>query len=302
MKAFFLLPIVLIMITELCAQDRKDTTNASRQYIIVKTMDDSEIKGYFVSRSKDFLIIDSDALGEVKIANEKIKRITSRSGKAIMDNSKNTESNTTDWFANPNPSRYLYTPSAIALKKGDFYLQNIYVLIGGVQYGVSDKFSIGGGTSISTLFGVPAFYLTPKYTFYSREKKHAAVGLLFFGLSNGWNDTWNTAGILYGSGTLGDTERNMTLGVGYGFIEGRPADLPTISLAGQMRITRRISLVTENWLIPNVNSSGSYYGLFSYGVRFLSESFAIDLAMINNPDIASFSPIGIPFLGVMIKF
>ena len=64
------------------------------------------------------------------------------------------------------------------------------------------------------------------------------------------------------------------------------------------RVSRKVALVTENWLIP----SNAYYGIYSYGLRFFSEKMAVDLAFVNNSDIASFLKIGIPFASYTLKF
>ena len=63
-------------------------------------------------------------------------------------------------------------------------------------------------------------------------------------------------------------------------------------------ISRRIALVTENWFIPLDN----YYGVFSYGIRFFGEKISVDLAFLNNSDIAEGLAIGIPYLDFVVKF
>jgi hypothetical protein len=44
-----------------------------------------------------------------------------------------------------------------------------------------------------------------------------------------------------------------------------------------------------------------YNGMHTYGIRFLAEKTAIDLAFINNPDIASAIIIGIPYVSFSVK-
>ena len=43
------------------------------------------------------------------------------------------------------------------------------------------------------------------------------------------------AGVLYGVATFGSRDRNLTLGVGFGFSENGWADTPTFSLGGMTR-------------------------------------------------------------------
>jgi hypothetical protein len=45
-----------------------------------------------------------------------------------------------------------------------------------------------------------------------------------------------------------------------------------------------------------------YYAVFSYGLRFMGESIAVDLAFLNNGDIAESIIIGIPWVDFVVKF
>ena len=58
-------------------------------------------------------------------------------------------------------------------------------------------------------------------------------------------------------------------------------------------------MVTENWLVP----SDGYYGVYSYGIRFMGEKITVDLAFLNNADIASdVLAIGVPYVDFVVKF
>ena len=65
------------------------------------------------------------------------------------------------------------------------------------------------------------------------------------------------------------------------------------------RIGKKTALVTENWLVPN---NANYEPIFSYGIRFFGETIAVDLAFINNWDIAQQLIIGIPYVNFVVKF
>jgi hypothetical protein len=81
---------------------------------------------------------------------------------------------------------------------------------------------------------------------------------------------------------------------------------PVLILSGMIRASKRIAFVSENWVVPklddNTTDSYSYYGIYSYGIRFLGEKTSIDLAFLNNPDIAKELIIGFPWLDFVIKF
>lgn len=202
----------------------------------------------------------------------------------------------TDWYPNPHHTRYLFGPSAFNLKAGEGYYQNIYGVINSVNYGVSDNFSIGGGTELISLFnGSPFFGVFPKIGNINLGKNvYGGVGtLLLFG-EGGFG------GIGYGLVTMGDEDRNFTFGAGGLFgSDGISSEGPILTFSGMYRLSRNIALISENWAVVN----DGVHPVFSYGVRFFGEKISVDVAFINNGDIfEEISPIGIPFLDFVYKF
>lgn len=198
------------------------------------------------------------------------------------------------WFPNPHATRYLYAPSAFNLKKGEGYYQNTWLFLNSFNVGITDNISIGGGLELISTFTArdPIFFITPKVGFKVTEKFHAGGGVLFARIPG------TSLGTIFGTGTYGSEDHNITSSLGWGFVDGEFSQRPIITLSGMTRVSKRVALVTENWLIP----TGSYYGIFSYGVRFLGEKIAVDLAFINNPDIAEGIIIGIPYVSFNVKF
>jgi hypothetical protein len=141
----------------------------------------------------------------------------------------------------------------------------------------------------------PFFFITPKVGFKLAEKVHLGGGLLY---ANTAAFELSGFGIGYGIFTYGTVENNITAGLGWGFIEGESTDGPIITVSGMARVSRRLGLVSENWIVP----VDGYYGVFSYGLRFMSEKITVDFAFINNPDIFSEIFIGIPYVDFVIKF
>jgi len=64
-------------------------------------------------------------------------------------------------LVNQHSSRYFFGPSSIGLRKGEAYYQTTAFALHDIQYGVSDRISLGLGSFIIPLF----FYVTPKYNF-----------------------------------------------------------------------------------------------------------------------------------------
>ena len=76
---------------------------------------------------------------------------------------------------------------------------------------------------------------------------------------------------------------------------------------GMTRISRRVMLITENWLIryKTADFPETIYGnefLFSYGARFIWPRLAVDVAFYNNAYIQEFLPIGVPYIDFVLKF
>jgi hypothetical protein len=207
------------------------------------------------------------------------------------------------WFNNPHATRYLHGPSAFNLKKGEGYYKNTMLIMNSFNYGITDNISIGGGIELISTFGSiltesfnPIFFITPKVSYKVANNIHAGAGVIYVNVP-GFLEDRTGMGIAYGIGTYGTEEYNMTAGVGYGFIQGTLANNPVLTLSGMARISRRTALVTESWFIP----MDGYNGMHTYGIRFLAEKTAIDLAFINNPDIASAIIIGIPYVSFSVK-
>jgi hypothetical protein len=208
--------------------------------------------------------------------------------------------NGTYWFKNPNPTRYLFGPSAYNLKAGEGYYQNTYLFLNSFNVGVTDNLSIGGGFEVISMFSGtgPIFILTPKIGFNVAPKFNVGGGVLYLSVPGFFSGSRTGLGIGYGVATYGSENSNITGGMGWGFVEGRLSSTPVITISGMHRVSRKVALVTENWLIP----VDSYYGLYSYGIRFFGEKLAVDLAFINNRDISTAIALGIPYVDFVVKF
>ena len=166
-------------------------------------------------------------------------------------------------YANPHPSRYFYTPSALPMDKGEVYIQTLYGVVYQAQFGITDQFSVGATT---TLVGTP-LALTTKLSLPVDDKNTFAVGALA-GIV-GWG-TQTSLGIGFGAFTHGTKESNVTLAGGYGWYSDKNNDEPLpngqqagpsrttkgtgiFSLSGNRRLSKNISLMGEFWFIPEGN-------------------------------------------------
>ncbi len=192
-------------------------------------------------------------------------------------------------FPNPHDTRYFFGPSAIPLGAGEGYYQNLVVTGNFVNFGVTDNLSLGGGFEfLSTVSGYPIWFLTPKVGWEITDKFHAGGGVLIMGLASE-----GTASLAYGAATYGGSESNITIGVGYGFVEAELSDQPAIMFAGMHRFSDYVALLSENYLIPTSSSSFTYLGI--HGIRILSEKNAFDIGVVVIPELTGNIPL--PYVG-----
>lgn len=177
-------------------------------------------------------------------------------------------------FPNPHETRYFFGPSGIPIKKEKGYYQNVLVTTNFVNYGITEHFSIGGGFEfLSTVNGTPLWFFTPKVGFEVAEDIHVGGGLLMLGLAS--EGTWTLA---YGVTTFGDSENNLSIGVGYGRVDGEFSDSPAIMLSGTTRVSNSISILSENYIIPTSLTDVTFFGV--QGIRILSKKNAFDIGAL----------------------
>ena len=177
------------------------------------------------------------------------------------------------WFPNPNCSRLFFAPTGRMLKQGEGYFADYFIFFPTVTFGVTNNITLGGGFSIlpGADLDEQIFLFTPKVGIKTSKKMDLAIGALLVSLP----EDSSTAGILYGVSTFGSLDKSVTVGLGYGYFDDELADKPIIVLGGELRTSRNISLVTENWLVPEKDIP-----VLSFGLRFFGEKISADFALI----------------------
>jgi hypothetical protein len=299
---YMFIPVIFAMITLLMSPDLLGQAESLQQGIaapdqisLIKIKGGAGLTyvGTIIERNDKEIILLTEGKTKVHIPIETIQDIRSIPSSHFHDGEY--------WFPNPNETRYLYAPSAFNLKKGEGYYQNTYLFINTFNYGITDNFSMGLGFEFISTFASlgasdfdPIYFLTPKYSMQVAENVRIGVGVLYGKIS----DDIGGFGVGYGLVTYGNPEHNATLGLGFGFFDGEFSSDPVITISGMTRLSRRISLVTENWFFP----ADVYRGVISYGIRFFGETMSVDLALINNEDFSEVFPIGIPYVDFVVKF
>lgn len=257
---------------------------------IVKTKDGSTLIGRIIEINENDIQFETN-IGNITIPIAKIEDIKETPVTSIKDGKY--------WYPNPNSTRLYFSPTGRMLKKGEGYFSDYYLFFPGIAYGVSDNVTMGGGVSLipGVDFENQIFFFTPKIGIKATENANFAAGALIIRISDFGDDQDDIPiiGILYGVGTFGTADKSFTIGIGYGFVDSDLAEKPMIVLGGESRVSRRVALVTENWILPGVDSA-----ILSYGIRFFGEKISVDLAFLNTTDSGIFP--GVPYLDFVIKF
>jgi len=287
--------LLLLILASLLAKAQDSTT-----YVNVALKNGNSVSGQLLHKSDAEVSILTTDLGTVMLPWSAIESVNVISKQEIHQ------------FANPQPTRYFFAPSAIPLKKGDKYYQNAYFLLNSIQAGLSDHFSIGGGVFVPF-----ALFITPKIGYQVAPKVHMGGGVLF--ATSLIRDFNFGVGTVYGSFTYGTNEHNFTVNAGLGGVnEGsggnhqwKFASKPMFTLSGMTRISKRVLLMTENWIFSTssenfdtitgqyVNTVSVYNGLLSAGARIIGRRYAFDVGLLS-PTSSEFS--AIPYIACNIKF
>jgi hypothetical protein len=157
---------------------------------------------------------------------------------------------------NHHNTRHFFSPTSYNLKRGELYYSTLNFASHDVQYGATDNFSVGMGTS----FMANPFYITPKLSFQINEKNSVSIGTLFF-LST-WGPTF-TGNLAYGTYTYGDQFNNITLGIGHLYFEGdefdNKANTPLVNISGMTRMSDYMYFISENYVFNQKADHTAYY-------------------------------------------
>ena len=180
----------------------------------------------------------------------------------------------------PNYSRLMFAPTGRPLRRGDRYFFNHYVFFPGMAYGLTDRFSLSGGVSFIPGLGLDDQVLSvaPKFGLYASDEVALSAGALYMHVAG------DAGGIAFVVGTKGTPDKSFTCGIGLGYIaeEGEDVDFaehPVLLLGGNIRLSKSMALVSENWLITGGDFKLDQQPL-GLALRFLSSKIAVDVGAI----------------------
>jgi hypothetical protein len=111
-------------------------------------------------------------------------------------------------------------------------------------------------------------------------------------------------GIGYAVGTYGTKDKNITLCLGMSWFECPiHFGVPILTLSGQSRVNKSLSIVSENWFYISENSSfcGPIY-LGIQGIRYIARKLTLNFGLILVIEGNDFNIVPLPHIGIALKF
>jgi hypothetical protein len=268
------------------SQNNADNTDVYH----ITTTDNNEYTGIILLQDSSSTILKTSQFDSLILKTQFIKKIEK------VETSQLKEGKV--WMPNPQSARYFWAPNGYGLKKGEAYYQNVWVLFNQISVGVTDNFSIGFGMMPTFLFGADAVpvWLTPKFSVpVIKDKFNIGAGAMYINVLG----AGESAGLVYGLSTFGSKDKNLTIGLGYGFTGNDWAKMPTINVSGLIRTGPRGYLITENYII---STSDGYIGLAMVGGRTLIKRITLDYGLAIPFESGLDRLIAVPWLGITVPF
>ena len=191
-------------------------------------------------------------------------------------------------------------PSGFGPEKGEVYYQNLTVFFNQVQFGASEQFSLGLSFELFSLFAAldsavyrPGFALSPKVTVPIPDKDvHLGFGAMFVEIPD--SDEFLDLGFVLGAATYGQKDRHVSVGLGFGLVEGAFSVQPIYLFSGQYRLARRWHFMSENIWIP-----AAQLGMFNFGVRARGRQLHWDIGLVISGERAKQFD-RLPLLGLVV--
>jgi hypothetical protein len=233
----------------------------------IRLSDGSVLYGRVTEQSADGLTVETQSGATVRLRRDQVVSMERLAGRVV---------NGQVWGDDPHGTRLFFGPTARAIPRGEGYFGVYELFFPFVSYGVTDRFTISGGTPVFPEAIGKVFYLAPKYEVLRTPRASAAVGVLALFATE--DVTWGSAGLLYGVGTFGTPDQALTVGATVPFTasdgDSEIGDDPVLMVGGEARMSRRTKFITENYFMP-----GESGALISGGVRFFGERLSADFGL-----------------------
>jgi hypothetical protein len=259
---------------------------------VVLTLDDgSRLVGTVVSEDGEEVTFRTTFGVELRVARDEIvSRAPAPSAGVAVERSPARAD-----FSDPNDTRLMFAPTGRPLRKGGGYFSDHYVVFPGFAYGLTDHLAISGGVSVVPGLGFDeqVFYISPTVGWRPKPNRAFSLGALYAGAS----DETEAGAILFGVASFGSSARSLSLGIGLAatrneewYFDERGGysrserkwdfrDGPILMIGGNVQVGKRLSLVTESWLLTGHDFRLSEQP-FGVALRFFGERISVDFGFV----------------------
>ena len=172
------------------------------------------------------------------------------------------------WNEDPGGTRLLFTATGRTLPRGESYIGTYLVVLPFAAVGVTDRVTLAAGAPV--LFGdFEPFYVAPKAQIFRSPAAQVSLGTLAFFFDD------DLVGVAYGVGTFGNGDEALSAGLGYFYSGEQMSNEPAFMLGGEARVSRRIKLITENYVLPD-----DVGVVLSGGVRIIGDRFSTEIGVL----------------------
>ncbi|MFQ5575193.1 MAG: hypothetical protein ACE5E0_06175 [Terriglobia bacterium] len=256
----------------------QDERPVGEQPVRVVLNDGSKLVGTIIERGEEFVVFRTVSGVEMSLLRDQIKDIKVLKGSIVEGHYRRTD---------PNRTRLFFSPTARSLGGGSGYFSLYEIFFPYVSVGVGDVITAGGGVSLVPGTKQQLLYGATKLTLVEKRGVALAAGGFVATITSGEG----SGGALFGLGTFGGDEAALTLGLGFAFGNGDFAESPSILIGGEYQVSNNIKLLSENYILPDIEDGL----LFSGGIRFIGERISADFALFSSPSLLEEAE-GFPFL------
>lgn len=237
-----------------------------QDYYLILMMNGTTLQGKIVNRTEKEIVVETANIGRINVDVSKIKTIKEINPGNMQDG--------LYWFKTHVDAHYFITPSAIPLSPGEAYFQNTMGLYNSFDVGITNHFSCLGGVVLPF-----AAFVSPSLSYKITKGVYAGIGGLAVDISG---SPYALAG--YGQMTFGNRNNHLSVGGGYGVLEGikkyyyvnkiTKVEMGMLSVNAMKRISPKYAVVTENWFTP-----AEGVRVFTGGVRLMGEKSSWDFGI-----------------------
>ncbi|MEM8967653.1 MAG: hypothetical protein AAGE93_14635 [Bacteroidota bacterium] len=279
--------LLLLVSTSLFAQK---LPSDSVQLWLVQTTDGNEYVGEIIEQTGNQVRLLTRNLGEITIKNSDIKSMETVIPERFLTRQSARRG--------PYSTRYFIAPSGYNLARGEGYYQNTWVLFNQARVGLTDHISVGFGLVPLFLFaGAPTpIWIAPKVSIpISPDRVNLGIGGLI-GTVLGESST--AFGTVYGVGTFGSRNKNLSVGLGYGFAGGELSNTPLVTISGTAPLGKRSFFLSENYI---VSEGSETVVIASLGARTVTRTVSFDYGLFL-PLVNSDVFFALPWLSITVPF